>query len=157
MRKIDQIPLSKILSTGTTQAGPTISKSKEAEIVNEIVKRLKKGRTAWRTTLKTDKDVNDWREELLIACIENKINSMEIINIGLAKARRDPSPFFPAVGEFVEWCIGEEEHFEHRRMKAEDEKFRDRQRLRLEAKPPRAEVGRAALDKMRDLLTKGDE
>jgi hypothetical protein len=150
MKHIKEFSMSKIISTGTTQAGPTTSSSnsKEAEIVNQIVSRLKKGRTGWRAGFKSETEVNGWKEELLIACIENGINSMEIINIGLTEARRDVSPFFPTVGQFIKWCKPNE-HFEHRRMKAEDEKFRDRQRLRLEAKPPRAEVGRAAIDGMR--------
>jgi hypothetical protein len=120
--------MSKILSTGTQQTGDTASSLSEKDIVNEIVKRLKKARTGWRNGFKSEAEVNGWKEELLIACVENNINSMALINKGLSEARRDKNPFFPPVGQFITWCLEEKEHFEHRRTLKADLEYRENQK-----------------------------
>lgn len=37
--------------------------------------------------------------------IENSINSQELINRGLAKARGEAKPWLPGPGEFCQWCL----------------------------------------------------
>ena len=147
--------MSKILSTGTQQTGDTTSRLNEKDIVNEITKRLKKARTGWRNGFKSESEVNGWKEELLIACVENRINSMELINKGLTEARRDTNPFFPTVGQFVKWCIEEKEHFEHRRTIKADLEYREN-RKRISKHIATKETARAHLAKAREKLNKGN-
>lgn len=128
----------------------------DIDLVNDLFRELKSCFPAWGIAIKSIPQQDETKRQWVKSFVENHINSIELIEKGMIQARKQPTDFFPSPGKFVEWCRPKE-HFEHRRMKAEDDKFKDRQRLRLEAKPPRAEVGRAALDKMRDLLTKGDE
>jgi len=157
MKKINQIPLSKIISTGTRKTGDTTSKSREIEIVNDVVKRLKKMRTGWRAGFKSETDVNGWKEELLIACIENEVNCSKMINKGLARARRDDKPFFPSVGEFIKWCLGDEEHHEHKRLRIEQARFEENQKTRrltdMGKKERTRKAGRSAIDAMKSSLT----
>ncbi len=44
------------------------------------------------------------KRQWVLALVENNINSMVYINRGLTMARKDKSPYFPSIGQFIDWC-----------------------------------------------------
>lgn len=107
---------------GTQPIGGTTSQN-DKDIVNYILKSLKSSKTAWRSGFKSELEVNAYKEQLLIACIENKINSMELVEFGLKNARKDDSDFLPSVGKFIQWCKPDPEHWEHLRIEKSTQEF----------------------------------
>jgi len=79
--------------------------------------------------MKSETEVNGYKQELLLACIENNINTQEKIKTGLEQARKDSSDFFPSVGKFITWCIEETEHFEHLAIAKADREFEANRKL----------------------------
>jgi hypothetical protein len=53
--------------------------------------------------LKGDR-VQAYRSQLLAAMIDNNVNTTAKVKRGLARLRNDPSPFAPAIGQFISWC-----------------------------------------------------
>lgn len=106
--------------------------------MNHIVASLKKSKTGWRIAMKSEADVNGYKQELLLACMENKINSMEKIKQGLEQARKDPSDFFPSVGKFISWCT-DDSHWEHKAFELQAKKTDEL--LALEKPPVDKEAG----------------
>ena len=73
-------------------------------VLNIVMKSVRAIYPAWRTTIKTQAELDAMKKEWLLAFIENRINSDKQINRGLSSARKDKNPFFPSIGQFVEWC-----------------------------------------------------
>ncbi len=73
-------------------------------ILNIVIKSLRAIYPAWRTTIKSQIELDNMKKEWLKAFIENRINSDDKINRGLAQARQDIQPFLPSVGQFIKWC-----------------------------------------------------
>lgn len=48
---------------------------------------------------------NAYRKELALAFYESGINTPDKIELGLQRARRCATPWFPAIGQFVGWCM----------------------------------------------------
>ena len=55
---------------------------------------------AWPTPVEFEAAKKNW----LLALVENNINTMTKLQIGLKKARALGSPWVPSIGEFIEWC-----------------------------------------------------
>jgi hypothetical protein len=110
---------------------------------------LKKSKTGWRLAMKTEADVNGYKQELLLACIENRINTPEKIKKGLEQARKDTSDFFPSVGKFITWCIEETEHFEHLAIAKADREFDENQKF-LDNKTHNKEFALEQIRKIRE-------
>lgn len=140
-----------MISTQQDGATEKIRHSNDAErVVNQILLALKEMKTAWRTSFKTQAEVDGYREQLLIACVENNIKQQEQINQGLAAARKDPSDFLPSIGKFVQWCIDDGAHWEH---KAFDKIAADTDRMLALPKPERnKEIGRKHLEEFKKKL-----
>lgn len=95
-------------STSITPTGTT-DKITEAEIVNQLFVRMAAIKPAWQTAYKGNQELLDQaRREWLKGFKENGINTLELLEKGLAKAREDQSDFWPSVGKFIGWCLGTE-------------------------------------------------
>ncbi len=82
-------------------------------IMNIVIKSIRAIYPAWRTTIKSQVELDNMKREWLIAFQENNINTDVKINRGLSKARKDTNPFLPSVGQFIQWCkVPHESHVE---------------------------------------------
>jgi len=79
--------------------------AEQSEIVLNIVfKSLKGIYPAWRTSIKTQIELDNMKFEWLRAFIESNINTDTQINRALRCARADKNPFMPSLGLFLEWA-----------------------------------------------------
>jgi len=73
-------------------------------VLNIVIKSIRAIYPAWRTSIKTQQELDNLKKEWLTAFIENKIKTDVQINRGLEQARKDTNPFLPSVGQFIKWC-----------------------------------------------------
>lgn len=124
--------------TSAAQAGQNQTQNQQSEdIVNKILAELKACKPGWRAAFKSQEEVDRYKVQLLKACVENGVKTMEQIEKGLAGARANTSDFFPSQGKFIEWCNGPKQHHEHAAMDmAMKYSKENRERARLENKKP---------------------
>ena len=73
-------------------------------VLNIVIKSIRSIYPAWRTSIKSQAELDGLKAEWLIAFQESKISTDIQINRGLAQCRQDTNPFLPSVGQFIEWC-----------------------------------------------------
>lgn len=66
---------------------------------------------AWRSFLKSEQEIGEYKRQLVLAMMENGINKPEMLKLGIQKSRRSDKPWMPGVGEFVSWCKPTPEDF----------------------------------------------
>lgn len=76
----------------------------DAKVIGLLFKRLKSIFPAWRASFPDEDSEHEARKTWLSALNENGITTAEQIRIGLKKARKHSSPFWPSVGQFISWC-----------------------------------------------------
>lgn len=59
---------------------------------------------AWTAAIRDQSIEAKARQEWLKAFVENGINTVELVEIGLAACRKHNSPFLPSVGQFIDLC-----------------------------------------------------
>lgn len=72
--------------------------------INNIFSQLQACFPAWRTTIKSQAELDVIKLTWAKALIEAKVSSMEQIKSGMAMARQSELDFFPSVGKFIKWC-----------------------------------------------------
>ena len=65
---------------------------------------------AWQTSIKSDQQLAEVKNQWIKSFIENSISSQELIEAGFKGARASKVPFFPTCGQFVQWCRPEDEN-----------------------------------------------
>ena len=130
--------------------GQEVDHTSSEWVVNKILVELKACKTGWRAAFKSQVEVDRYKEQLLKACVEGGINKIEMIDRGLAEARRDESDFFPSIGKFINWCKPKE-HYEHRAMRAATREFNANQK-RLSHNKVNKDVGNAAIQNLKKSL-----
>ncbi len=113
---------------------------------------LKSMKSGWRAAFKSQEELDRYKKQMIKACWENRVNTQEQLDRGLAKARIDESDFFPSVGKFIKWCKPPQHH-EHLAMAKATREFNANQKL-LEHKNRTPEVGKKALEKIKEMLGK---
>lgn len=73
-------------------------------IMTELISQLKSIKPAWRQALSTTEDVRAWKRQMLQALVENGISTIEQISRGMTAARADKNPWWPSVGQVIDWC-----------------------------------------------------
>jgi len=73
-------------------------------VLNIVMKSIKAIYPAWRTTIKSQAELDNMKREWLIGFVESNIKTDKQINRGLKLARADKNPFLPSIGQFIEWC-----------------------------------------------------
>ena len=72
--------------------------------VNDLFKSLQASFPAWKQAFPTTQELNLAKQVWVRALLEAGITEMEQIKLGTRKARASGSAFFPAVGQFIQWC-----------------------------------------------------
>lgn len=81
------------------------------DLVNELFQSLMAIKPAWRQMIPTDEALNVQKAMFVRGFKENGIKTAEQVALGVRKARKDPSDFFPSVGKFISWCTPKPEDF----------------------------------------------
>lgn len=76
------------------------------EFIDRLFDELKATYPAWGAAMKSAADIDNAKRTWVKAFMENGISQIAQVKIGLVHARKDARPFFPSVGEFIEWCKG---------------------------------------------------
>lgn len=100
------------LTTLRQTGQPDFSKA-DMDFVNELFRELKSCFPAWGVAIKSGAQQDETKRQWVKSFMENRINTPELIEAGMVKARAQPSDFFPSPGKFVEWCRPKVHH-EHR-------------------------------------------
>jgi hypothetical protein len=89
---------------------PKTDVSKEAaNIVNLLFLDLQSIFPAWKASFPNDTLLQRAKKNWVKGFIENNVHTEQQVQRGLRKARQSTSPYFPSVGEFVGWCLGDYE------------------------------------------------
>jgi hypothetical protein len=107
MKPITEILQNRSLSTTTTQVGPKVSSfqtEQDARFINTLFRKLQAISPAWKQAFATSADVAEAKREWTIGLVAAGITSDELVEYGLAQARRSISPFLPSLGQFIRWC-----------------------------------------------------
>lgn len=75
-----------------------------AGIINKLFAELQACFPAWRQSFPGQQDVAAAKRAWARGLVEAGINSEQQLQWGLGKARQSESPFWPSVGQFVQWC-----------------------------------------------------
>lgn len=71
---------------------------------NDLFFELKPVFPALTTVVKTQKDLDVFKKQWLLAFAENGITTVEQFEMGMKIARKQSGPFIPSPGQFVLWC-----------------------------------------------------
>lgn len=74
-------------------------------IFNELFRQLVAAFPATSAQFKDQATFNELRRQWVLAFAENGIHSTTQVERGMREARKNPSPFLPAPGQFVAWCL----------------------------------------------------
>ncbi len=75
-------------------------------VIDDLFNELKSCYPAWRQAFETRDTWNAAKKTWTKAFIENNISTTEQVRLGLAEARKGTNPFWPSVGQFINWCDG---------------------------------------------------
>lgn len=73
-------------------------------VLNVVIKSLRSIFPGWKAAIKTQVELDNLKQQWLIAFIENNIKTDTQIQRGLAAARLSTSSFLPSIGQFIDWC-----------------------------------------------------
>lgn len=76
------------------------------ELANEYLVKLKSIYPSGYSQLRDESRLAGYKKEFLLAVVQNKITTREMLDIGIARARQDSkkNPFMPAPHKFADWC-----------------------------------------------------
>jgi len=75
-------------------------------VIDELFKELKSCYPAWKQAFETRDTWSAAKKTWTKAFIENNISNECQIKTGLEAARKGVNPFWPSVGQFINWCNG---------------------------------------------------
>lgn len=100
------------------QSGQPVSRSESVNIdnwaasqIDRLFASLCSQHPAWRSFLKSEQEIGEYKRQLVLAMMENGINKPEMLKLGIQKSRRNAKPWMPGVGEFVSWCQPQPEDY----------------------------------------------
>jgi len=100
------------------QSGQPVARSESVNIDNWAASQVDKlfaslcaQHPAWRSFLKSEQEIGEYKRQLVLAMMENGINKPEMLKLGIQKSRRNAKPWMPGVGEFVSWCQPQPEDY----------------------------------------------
>lgn len=82
-----------------------------ASVINHLFSELQSCFPAWRQTFTCKADIDSAKRVWARGLVEAGIHSEQQLQWGLRKARRSESPFWPSVGQFINWCQPDPEDF----------------------------------------------
>ena len=102
--------LNRAMEQGSPQSQPPSLQQKQAiteqtiVFVNRVMKTILANSPAWSISLKGTGSIDDYRQQLVKAFLENNITQMMQVELGLKRIRKEPTNFLPSVGQFINWC-----------------------------------------------------
>ncbi len=78
--------------------------SESSTFIDKIFKSLKMANPAWRNGFKSNQEVLDTKAFWLQVLVTEGVTREEDINRAILKCVKDKNPFFPSVGQFIEWA-----------------------------------------------------
>ncbi|HDX1086945.1 replication protein P [Pasteurella multocida] len=107
MKSANQIAMGLIGSDKNYKA-PQVAKAEVTAEMNKTIDflftRLKTIFPAWKSAFSSDREYQEAKKYWLETLINERITSVAQIRVGVERARKSESPFFPSVGQFVAWC-----------------------------------------------------
>ena len=88
----------------TTYSTTTQTGNQEKEIINHLFSAMAGIKSGWGLAWRTPEQVSEAKRQWLQGFKENRVHSMELLEIGLKEARRDVSDKVPSIGLFCQWC-----------------------------------------------------
>ncbi|ANJ89313.1 TPA: replication protein P [Pasteurella multocida] len=107
MKPANQIAMGLIGSDKNYKAPQIVRAEVTAEMnktIDFLFTRLKTIFPAWKSAFSSDREYQEAKKYWLETLINERITSVAQIRIGVERARKSESPFFPSVGQFVAWC-----------------------------------------------------
>jgi hypothetical protein len=77
-------------------------------VIDDLFNELKSCYPAWKQAFDNREAWNAAKKTWTKAFIENNISNQHQVSLGLAAARKGDNPFWPSVGQFINWCDGPE-------------------------------------------------
>lgn len=94
----------------TFQPTPKLS-HETSMLVNRLFSELQAIFPAWRNTFPTEEALNHAKRSWVKGFLDADIRTLEQIRFGVKHARLSTSPYWPALGAFIEWCKPTAEDF----------------------------------------------
>jgi len=116
----------------------------DIDFINDLFRELKACFPAWAVHLKSTAIQDETKRQWVQSFRENGINSSDLVQKGMIHARKRPSAFFPAPGEFGEWCKPPQHWAQRAIQKADRENLKPYARLTDQGKKERAQAARDA-------------
>lgn len=99
-----QIAIKQNFSSKNTNIGTPKINCEIEKNFNKLFIQLKQVFPTITALIKTQIDLDEFKNQWLLAFKENGITTLRQFEIGMKKARQQSSPFVPAPGQFVSWC-----------------------------------------------------
>ncbi len=77
-------------------------------VIDDLFNELKSCYPAWKQAFDNREAWSASKKTWTKAFIENNISNKYQVDIGMAAARKGDNPFWPSVGQFINWCDGPE-------------------------------------------------
>lgn len=74
------------------------------QVINTLFNQLESIFPAFMKAWPNEDVLKAGKKNWLLALVENNINTLEKLQIGLKKARQYGKPWVPSIGEFIQWC-----------------------------------------------------
>ena len=74
------------------------------DLIDMVFAEIKGCKPASHLTFKDPDAETVAKRQWVLALVESGINTLDYINRGLTMARQDKSPYFPSIGQFIDWC-----------------------------------------------------
>jgi hypothetical protein len=84
--------------------GPQGNAEQVSVVFNDLFKQLRAMFPASMANIREQDDLNNFRQQWLLAFAENGIRTKAQVDAGLRIARQQERPFLPSPGQFVTWC-----------------------------------------------------
>lgn len=107
MKSIQQVAsqFNAVHSSANNPATLKIEATREtASVVNELFKTLKSISPGWQNAFPTPDIENEAKREWIKAFAESGIVDSSQTDLGVSRRRNWNEPWFPACGQFIEWC-----------------------------------------------------
>ena len=75
-------------------------------VIDDLFNELKSCYPAWKQAFENRETWSSAKRTWTKAFIENNVSTTEQVSAGLAEARKGTNPFWPSVGQFINWCDG---------------------------------------------------
>lgn len=105
---INQIKQGNLPAFSTTQNSTVNSEMQSGmqDLANEYLAKLKSIYPSGYSQLRDESRLAGYKKEFILAVVQNKITTRQMLDIGIARAREDSkkNPFMPAPHRFADWC-----------------------------------------------------